>query len=164
MNGIYIGIGGNQGQRASFLSKARAQIMLEIGPINKASSIYQTAAWGATEQADFYNQVLYVRSKLSPLPCLEKCLAIEKSLGRKRTDKWSSRTIDIDILFYNNEVIKNKKLEVPHPYIQDRNFVLVPLHEIAPHYTHPVLRKKIFTLLKNCKDDLPVKKLNLATL
>ncbi len=160
MNGIYLGIGGNQGNRASFLSKARHHIAQEIGPIIKESSIYQTAAWGKTNQADFYNQVLYIQSEHTAEECLNRCLAIEKDLGRKRKDKWSSRTMDIDILFFNNQIIKKKKLTIPHPFLHERNFVLVPMHEIAPHYIHPVLRKKIFTLLKNSADKLQVKKVS----
>lgn len=158
MNGIYLGIGGNKGNRAQYISRARDFITNEIGNIAALSAIYQTAAWGNTEQQDFYNQVLFVKTKLSAKDALKKCLEIEVKLGRERKYKWSSRTIDIDILFFNRDIINSKNLKVPHPHLHERNFVLFPLNEIAPHYIHPVFRKKIFTLLKNSPDKLPVKK------
>ena len=158
MNGIYLGIGGNEGNRAEYLAQARALIAEQIGPIQRLSSIYQTAAWGNTKQQDFYNQVLFVRSDLSALKCLNACLKIEQQLGRERKNKWGSRTIDLDILFYNQDHIKKKNLSIPHPHLHERNFVLIPMNEIAPHFIHPVLRKKIFTLVKNTQDKLPVKK------
>ena len=160
MNGIYLGIGGNKGNRSKYLEQARLLISNELGTIIKTSTIYQTAAWGKTNQQDFYNQVLFVKSPLSPTESIKKCLVIETALGRERSNKWDSRTIDIDILFYNHEIINSKNLQVPHPYLHERNFVLVPLHEIAPHFIHPVFRKKILTLLKQSPDQLAVKKVN----
>lgn len=160
MNGIYLGIGGNVGNRKENLSKARQLIAEYFGEIKSASSIYQTAAWGKTDQQDFYNQVLFVKTKLASEQCMKNCLEIENQLGRKRTDKWSSRTIDIDILFYNSEIINKPNLKIPHPFIQERNFVLAPLAEIAPYFIHPVLRKRIKTLLKNTPDKLSVKKVD----
>jgi len=160
MNGIYLGIGGNEGDRAQNVRQAQSFISKSIGSIVQTSSVYQTAAWGNTEQPDFYNQVLLVETKLSANNCLKQCRGIEKKLGRVRSGQWSGRTMDIDILFFNQEIIRSKKLTVPHPYLHERNFVLVPLNEIAPHFIHPVFRKKIFTLLKNSPDKLPVKKVN----
>lgn len=159
MNGLYLGIGGNAGNRREFLAEAKKEIGVKIGPILKESSIYKTAAWGKTDQPDFFNQVLYLSTKLSAQSTLKTCLEIEKKLGRNRTEKWAARTIDIDILFFNHDIIKSKKLTVPHPHIQDRNFVLEPLLEIAPHLIHPVFRKKIFTLHRLSPDLLPVEKL-----
>ncbi len=158
MNGVYLGIGGNVGNRAYYLDKARAKITGLIGPILRESSIYKTAAWGNTEQQDFYNQVLYVRTKLEPASLLKTCLEIEKEMGRQRDVKWSARTIDIDILFFNNTIIQKERLQIPHPHAHLRNFVLIPMEEIAPHYIHPIFRKKIRTLLKQCPDILPVSK------
>jgi 2-amino-4-hydroxy-6-hydroxymethyldihydropteridine diphosphokinase len=158
MNGIFLGIGGNMGNRKKLLHTTRGLIEVEIGAISKSSSVFKTKAWGLENQADFYNQVLYVRTKLSAVDCLKKCLSIEKKMGRERTTKWSSRTIDIDILFFNNEIIKKKDLKIPHPHLHERNFVLVPMNEIAPHYIHPFFKQKIFTLLKNSSDKLSVKK------
>lgn len=158
MNGIYLGIGGNEGNRAHFLAKTRERIAERIGHIEKCSSIYQTAAWGETNQKDFYNQVLFIKTKYTAQESMNLCLEIEKELGRERKQKWGSRTIDIDILFYGRAIINSKKLIIPHPHLHKRNFVLVPMHEIAPHFIHPVLRKKIFTLLRNSPDELAVKK------
>lgn len=158
MNGLYLGIGGNSGNRRAFLTKAKKLIGINIGVIKNESSIYQTAAWGKTDQQDFYNQAIFVLTNLPAQEVLLQCLKIEESIGRVRVEKWCSRIIDIDVLFYNNDIIKTKNLSVPHPHIQDRNFVLAPMQEIAPHYIHPVLRKKIFTLYHNSPDKLAVKK------
>ena len=159
MNGVYLGIGGNEGNRLLYLEKAKELIREEIAPIAKESSIYKTAAWGEENQPDFYNQVIYLKTELGAQECLKKCLSIEKKLGRKRQHKWSSRTIDIDILFYGSKIISRSNLKIPHPHLHERNFVLVPMHEIAPHFVHPVFRKKIFTLLKECTDNLDVKRI-----
>lgn len=158
MNGIYLGIGGNEGDRMRNIQAAQREIIKKIGPIKKSSATYITAAWGQTKQPDFYNQVLFIKTKLTAIACLEKCQKIENDLGRKRTEKWGRRTMDIDILFFNKEIIKSKKLQIPHPHLHERNFVLIPLHEIAPHFIHPIFRKKIFTLLKNSPDELRVNK------
>jgi 2-amino-4-hydroxy-6-hydroxymethyldihydropteridine diphosphokinase len=157
MNGVYLGIGGNKGNRAQLLAKAQRLIASHIGRITSQSSLYETAAWGNTKQANFLNQVLKVETKLNAPQCMQACLDIEKELGRTRNQKWESRTMDLDILFFNNEIIKTKSLIVPHPHLHERNFVLAPLCEIAPHFLHPVLRKKIFTLYRNATDQLEVK-------
>ena len=159
MNGVYLGIGGNAGERAENLRLARKAITEKIGAIIKSSSVYKTAPWGNTKQADFYNQVLFVKTNLPVEKVLKESLAIEDELGRKRTKKWGPRTMDIDILFYNNDIIKKKNLNIPHPRLTERNFVLVPMNEIAPHFIHPVCRKKIFTLLRNSPDKLPTIKI-----
>ncbi len=158
MNGIYLGIGGNKGKRVQLLQKAHALIEEKMGVITRTSSIYETAAWGKTNQPNFLNQVLKVETSLDAQACMRACLSIEQELGRTRKQKWESRTMDIDILFYNTAIINSKNLIVPHPYLHERNFVLAPLNEIAPHFVHPVLRKKIFTLLKTSPDQLEVKK------
>lgn len=152
MNGIFISIGGNLGERLQNLSTARKFISQDIGKIEKASQVYQTQAWGKKDQNDFLNQVLKISTKQCAAKCIELCLSIEKKMGRVRKEKWEARLIDIDILFFNKEIIQQKKLIVPHPEIQNRKFVLVPLAEIAAHYIHPLLRKKVATLLQNCSD------------
>ena len=162
MNGIYLGIGGNEGNRLENIRMAQKKIEERIGRIVKKSSVYRTAAWGLEQQADFYNQVLYVRTKLRATQCLNICLSIEQDMGRVRGKKWESRIMDIDILFYNNDVINQAQLHVPHPHIAERRFVLAPLAEIAAHKTHPILRKKIKTLFNLCTDPLAVKKMNYA--
>ncbi len=131
-----------------------------IGLISKSSSLYKTAAWGETNQSDFLNQVILVATNLSPIELLNKCMEIEKHLGRVRTDKnkWRERIIDIDILFYNSETITLPNLEIPHPQIAYRKFILTPLREILPNLVHPILKKTIKNLEKNCNDKLNVMK------
>jgi len=129
-----------------------------IGNIVAASSLYQTAAWGKTDQPDFLNQVLIVETELSAADTLSVLLAIEEKMGRVRTEKNAPRIIDIDILFFNDDIIQEKDLIIPHPEIQNRLFVLTPLNELAPNYIHPVLAKTIHELLLGCKDVLNVKK------
>ena len=120
--------------------------------------MYTTAAWGNTNQPDFLNQVIVIYTKLQPNELMESILEIEKKLGRVRTIKNAPRTIDIDILFYEKEIINQKDLIIPHPLIQQRKFVLIPLNELSPLFFHPVLKKNISQLLKLCKDKLPVHK------
>lgn len=122
------------------------------------SSIYETAAWGKIEQDDYLNQVIAVSTDLPPMALLKITSCIETRLGRVRKKVWEPRIIDIDILLYGNEIIREEKLIIPHPHLQNRRFVLTPLSEIAPHLLHPLLRKDILTLLKECPDTLWVRK------
>ncbi|MBQ20625.1 MAG: 2-amino-4-hydroxy-6-hydroxymethyldihydropteridine diphosphokinase [Vicingaceae bacterium] len=155
-NQLILSLGGNQGDiKKTFLS-ARNMITQEVGSIIKESSIYQTQAWGVENQADFLNQVIIVETKLSPETILEKCLAIEMELGRKRMKRWRERTIDIDLLFFNSEIIQTENLQIPHPRISERNFILHPLTEIIPDFIHPILNKSIKYLKNECSDDLKV--------
>jgi 2-amino-4-hydroxy-6-hydroxymethyldihydropteridine diphosphokinase len=156
MNNVYLLIGGNMGDRLKNLSESTKCIEKEVGAILKKSSIYETAAWGVTDQPSFLNQVLFVSTKLSAEDVLKTILSIEEKMGRKRVEKMGPRTIDIDILFYNDEIISLPNLSVPHPHIANRRFVLAPLAEIAPVLFHPVLQKNITELLKVCPDTLEV--------
>jgi 2-amino-4-hydroxy-6-hydroxymethyldihydropteridine diphosphokinase len=156
MNNVYLLIGGNMGDRPKNLSESTSWIEKEVGAIVKKSSIYETAAWGVTEQPSFLNQVLFVSTKLPPEDVLKTILSIEEKMGRKRVEKMGPRTIDIDILFYNNEIISLPNLSIPHPHIANRRFVLEPLAEIAPSFVHPVLQKNVAELLKVCPDTLEV--------
>jgi 2-amino-4-hydroxy-6-hydroxymethyldihydropteridine diphosphokinase len=156
MNTVYLITGGNIGNRKANLERAASEIELAIGQIVASSQIYETAAWGITEQPAFYNQVQVVNTSLSAVEVLDKILAIEKIMGRIRTIKNAARIIDIDILFYNNEVIHEPNLEIPHPEISNRRFVLEPLKELSPDLMHPVLHKTISELWADCKDPLPV--------
>ena len=122
------------------------------------SGLYSTAAWGNTSQPDFLNQVIEVATSLDAAETLQTILAIEKIMGRTRTVKNAPRVIDIDILFFNNEIITQSDLTIPHPEIQNRRFVLTPLYEIAPQMIHPLLNKTIHELLLQCPDQLAVKK------
>ena len=156
MKTIFLLLGGNLGDRNQNLEDARECIALKIGTIKKTSSIYQTAAWGVENQPAFLNQVVEVSSLLSPQKTLTQINEIEKKLGRKRYQKWYARTIDIDILYYENEIIVEENLKVPHPFLHQRRFTLVPLAEIAPSFVHPILKKTNAELLEECEDDLPV--------
>jgi 2-amino-4-hydroxy-6-hydroxymethyldihydropteridine diphosphokinase len=155
-NGIFLLLGSNQGHPLEKLSAARMRLDKDAGEIVKQSSVYKTAAWGKTNQPDFYNQVIELSSTLNGEELLEKIMAIEKDLGRVRVEKWGSRTIDIDILFMGDLHIESSNLKVPHPGIAERRFTLVPLAEIAPDLWHPVLHKKVSALLEACTDPLEV--------
>lgn len=156
MNQAYLLLGSNQGEREEFLLKAKEMLEIEAGEILKESSVYRTAAWGDLDQPDFLNQVVLISTQLHAADLLDSILGIEKKIGRIRTVKNAARVIDIDILFFNKELINQPGLTIPHPHIQDRRFVLVPLVEIAAGYEHPVLKKSVLTLLEICQDDLAV--------
>jgi 2-amino-4-hydroxy-6-hydroxymethyldihydropteridine diphosphokinase len=156
MNKIFLITGGNIGDRIQHMQTASAMIEKEIGSIIRSSKIYETDAWGITEQPAFYNQVHVVETDFSANEVLDKILNIEEKMGRVRTIKNAARIIDIDILFFNEQIIEEPSLIVPHPEIMNRRFVLMPLNELAPEMIHPVLKKDIDELLKNCKDELRV--------
>jgi 2-amino-4-hydroxy-6-hydroxymethyldihydropteridine diphosphokinase len=126
--------------------------------IRRTSSIYESAAWGKIEQADYLNQAVEITTSLPPATLLAFTAAIETRMGRIRKKVWEPRIIDIDILFYGQEVIRQEKLVIPHPHLQDRRFVLTPLAQIAAGLTHPVLQKTIAELLDECRDPLWVRK------
>jgi len=158
MNRCFLLLGGNLGDKEQNLHQANVLIEQQIGSTPKKSSIFITAAWGNKEQPEFYNQAILVETELSAGDLLKSTLKIEEQIGRTRTnDKWQERIIDIDILFYNNDLIDLPELKIPHPFLQERKFVLVPMNEIASDYVHPVLKKTIASLLIECKDPLEVK-------
>jgi 2-amino-4-hydroxy-6-hydroxymethyldihydropteridine pyrophosphokinase len=160
LNTIFLLIGGNLGDRMANLQSAKELIANEIGSIIKQSCIYETEAWGNQHQPSFLNQVIIVESQLTATKTMDTILKIEQNMGRERNQKYDPRTIDIDILFYNHEIIHIPHLTVPHSQIQNRKFVLVPLNEIAPYYIHPLLKKTITQLLRECTDLLEVNKFN----
>ncbi|MEM1328409.1 MAG: 2-amino-4-hydroxy-6-hydroxymethyldihydropteridine diphosphokinase [Bacteroidota bacterium] len=154
----YLLIGGNLGNREQQLQIARQWIEQKVGQIVQRSSVYETAAWGITDQPDFLNQVILVETELSPIELLDAVQWIELEMGRVRLRHWGERIMDIDILFYDDQIIDEPRLQVPHPGIPDRNFVLAPLREIAPNFLHPIFQKTIETLSLACTDLLEVKK------
>ena len=155
-NTIYLLLGTNQGNRKAYLNKAKIEIKKLIGNINKISSVYETAAWGITEQPNFLNQVVQCQTELKPENLLKVCQKIENKLDRKRVLRWGQRTMDIDILYYENRIIHTDDLIVPHPEIQNRKFTLIPLAEIAKDFIHPSLKMNQKQLLNICSDTLEI--------
>lgn len=156
IEGVFLLTGSNLGDSATNLRQALSHIRQECGPLVRQSSVYQTAAWGKQDQNDFLNQVLQLETTLSAAQLLTRVLAIEQQMGRVRKEKWGERLIDIDILYFNAEIIHAKDLQIPHPGIAARRFVLEPLCEIAPDFIHPILLKSNQVLLQECIDPLPV--------
>ncbi len=158
MNKTYLLLGSNIGNSQLQLSVAIKNIEQKIGTLIRQSKLYSTAAWGDTRQPDFLNQVILVETTLTPLETMQTILGIEKEMGRVRTLKNAPRIIDIDILFFNKVVLDEPTLSLPHPEIQNRRFVLIPLNELASNFHHPVLGLSVHELLEICPDRLTVKK------
>ncbi len=154
-NHVYLLNGSNQGNRADNLLAAQARLC-KIGQITSQSHMYLTKAWGNVEQPDHYNQALSLLTALDAHELMQQLLDIECDLGRKRSTGIEPRTIDLDILFYNDLIEDSRLLKVPHPRLAERNFVLVPMLEIAPQLRHPVLKKTIEELYLECPDNLEV--------
>lgn len=160
MNDVILLLGSNEGDRAGWLRFALKEIGKRIGTIEVQSSVYETAAWGNTDQPSFLNMAVKVNTNLTAEELLAQTQDIEAATGRNRDVKWGQRTLDIDILFYSNEIIETENLSIPHPYLHERKFALAPLVEIEPNLVHPLLQQTISQLYKDCKDELPVTKLN----
>ena len=159
MDRLYILLGSNLQNPQKQLLLAQKNIASHIGTVARCSSLYATAAWGNTNQPDFLNQVIIVETILTAAQTMQAILTIEKKMGRIRTKKNAPRIIDIDILFFNKAMIQTKELIVPHPQIQNRRFVLVPLNALSPNLKHPALHKTIHQLLRVCPDQLTVNKI-----
>ncbi len=150
---VYLSLGSNIGNRLKNIQTA-IKLLKEIGfDIIKISSIYETSPWGITEQLSFLNLVIKGKTNLFPEELLKEIKRIEKEIGRKPTQKWGSRTIDIDILFYDKKVLKSKTLVVPHPQLHKRKFILIPLKEISPRLSHPLIKKTVSQMLKDSSDN-----------
>jgi len=159
MSKAYLLTGGNLGDRKENLSKAIELINEQCGRVTRSSSLYETAAWGITDQPSFLNQALEVSTSLNAKQLMRRILKVEKIMGRVRKEKFGPRIIDIDILFFENEIHDLSFLKIPHPELQNRRFVLVPLVEIDPELLHPVLKKTVAELLEECPDNLEVTKI-----
>ncbi|MFT3903501.1 MAG: 2-amino-4-hydroxy-6-hydroxymethyldihydropteridine diphosphokinase [Niabella sp.] len=158
MNNVFLIIGGNLGNRKANLREACARINERAGKVVKTSSIYETEPWGVEGQPHYYNQVLQVLTRLQPDALMQTLLKIEEQMGRVREIKYGARTIDIDILFFNDLAYESPMVTVPHPRIAERRFVLTPMAEIAPDFIHPVFQKNMTALLRQCTDKTAVQK------
>ena len=158
MSKVYLSIGSNKGNRSVLINKAIDEIEKKVGIIISRSSIYQSKSWGF-DSNDFYNLCLLIDTDIMPKSLLINLKKIEKSMGREDIDgSYSDRFIDIDILFYDNIITDSEDLKIPHPKIEIRKFVLVPMLEIADNYVHPILNKTIKELDNDCSDkDTPLK-------
>ena len=152
-------LGTNLGNKKNNIETALMLIEKTAGEILKRSSFYETAAWGKQDQPSFYNMAVIIKTALDYYALLSRLLNIELAMGRIRKEKWGARLIDIDILYFGNFIIQEAELTIPHGSLPERKFALVPLAEIFPGWVHPVSGKKLETLLNECPDPLPVKKL-----
>ncbi|MBN3522119.1 2-amino-4-hydroxy-6-hydroxymethyldihydropteridine diphosphokinase [Algoriphagus lutimaris] len=145
-------LGGNRGDRELLLNEA-VKFITERNTLLLKSSVYETEAWGGIAEGPFLNQVIQVRSSFDPMTFLGFIQKIETDLGRRRAEHWGDRTMDIDVLFWNDRIIDTPELKIPHPFMSQRKFVLVPLAEILPEFVHPIWKKTSRELLSLCEDD-----------
>jgi 2-amino-4-hydroxy-6-hydroxymethyldihydropteridine diphosphokinase len=163
MNRVFLLLGGNLGNVAVTFEQARQLVLLRIGDITAVSSLYQSEPWGFSSCELFLNQVLELTTQLGPNELLQVLLEIESSMGRTRAAGLiTSRPIDIDILFYNDQVVVLPQLEIPHPRLHLRRFTLLPLAELAPEMIHPLFAQTVAQLLEECNDPLAVTKFTIA--
>tara|TARA_Y100000589_G_C27118159_1_gene615219 strand:- start:771 stop:1256 length:486 start_codon:yes stop_codon:yes gene_type:complete len=152
MNKVYLQLGSNLGERAKVISDAVKKISESIGKVSALSQVYESTPWRVDGQANYLNQILEVKTIFSAQDILAATLKIEKDLGRVRIEKWGERLIDIDIIFFNNDIIETAELCIPHRHMHERNFVLVPLYEIAPNFFHPKYKKTVAQLYNESRD------------
>ena len=152
MNIVYLQLGSNLGDREQLISHAIQEVVEHVGAVNSRSQIYESTPWRVDGQENYLNQIIEVRTFLSAEEILAVILTIENNLGRVRIEKWGERLIDIDVIFFNNDIIETADLCVPHKHMHERNFVLVPLNEIAPDFIHPKYNKTVCQLCDESKD------------
>jgi 2-amino-4-hydroxy-6-hydroxymethyldihydropteridine diphosphokinase len=156
---IYLGLGSNRGDRLAFLKSALAAIAkLDRTFVDAVSSVYETEPVGKKDQGEFFNAVAEIESTLSPQDLLREVKKIEQDLGRKDRIRWGPREIDIDILYYDDLVLNDESLQIPHGEVLNRRFALIPLNEIAPGFVDPVRKLSIGDLLKFCPDTCTVRR------
>ena len=160
MNKAVLLSGSNTGDLSRNMECALTMMAQYAGDIKNKSFIYETEAWGKIDQPAYYNQVIELNTYLDAHTLMQKLLQIEKMMGRERTEKWAPRLIDLDILYFNNEVINEPDLKIPHPHLHERRFTLAPLSEILPDMLHPILNRSNKDLLDSLTDTLKVRVLN----
>lgn len=157
---VYLSIGGNLGDREANLEETRMFIEFNMGSIVAESSIYESEAWGMEDAAPFLNQIVKIETELTPEELLIEIAELEDFYGRERTEGvYQPREMDIDIIFFDELIIETTALNIPHPRMHLRKFVLMPLAEIAPEFIHPILKKDITSLLAGCEDPSRISKI-----
>lgn len=156
MHSVYLLTGSNMGDRSLQLSKSIDQLNHLAGTVIATSGVYETASWGIEGLPAHLNQAIQLSTSLSPLELLAVIQQIELNLGRIRQEKWGVRAIDIDIIFFDHLILDLPQLVIPHPYLQQRNFVMAPLAGIAANYIHPIFQKTVKELLESSEDNLAV--------
>jgi 2-amino-4-hydroxy-6-hydroxymethyldihydropteridine diphosphokinase len=154
MYSVFLLTGSNLGNREEQLANAIQELQANVGFVEQTSSVFETEAWGNEDLPAHLNQAVLIKTSLEPLDLLKSIHTIEAKLGRVRQDKWGVRAIDIDIIYFENQIIHLPELVIPHPLMQERNFVLAPLSEIAPDMQHPVFLVSNKQLLHQSKDKL----------
>lgn len=155
----YLLSGSNIGNRQHFLERALEKMMLQGVHIIKTSSIYETQPWGVAHEGDYLNMAIHIETSLGATGLFALLQQIERSEGRANGEKNMPRTLDIDILFYDDLVLHENGLTIPHPRLHLRRFALVPLAELAPHHIHPLFQKTVAELLQECNDLMEVRKM-----
>ncbi len=160
MHRLIVSTGSNLGPRQKNLESVISKISERIGCVRRASSIYESDAWGYRSKNPFYNQCLEVETELTPEECMDRILKIERTMGRERDGTgYRDRIIDVDILLFDDLVVKTRRMTIPHPGMPDRRFVLLPLAEILPHLRHPVLNLTVSEILEKCPDHSEVRRM-----
>lgn len=152
MNIVYLQLGSNLGDRKQLLQDAILAIEKRVGSLVDKSKVFESTPWRVEGQENYLNQIIKVKTTLSAEDVLNIVLDIEKQLGRVRIEKWGERLIDIDIIFYNDDIIETSNLCVPHKHMHERMFVLVPLNDLSPDLLHPIYNKTIKELIEVCRD------------
>lgn len=153
MEKLVLIIGGNLGERELLLHQTNNLLADYFGDPELKSKVYETAAWGGKSTGLYLNQVLVYSTDAEPRQVLKNIQKIENLLGRQREVKWGDRTMDIDILYYGDRMLDSPEIQIPHPFLSKRRFVLTPLAEVLPDYLHPLLKKTNTELLEDCQDD-----------